>query len=115
MKKETIEKIQFFLGQVNRVTAPHRHGNVVRKCDLDALSNAQLDMEKYLDDLKGAQVRKVCCVDEQSGEWFPDCSLDEGNNISDCSIAKQLHEDGLTKENCTYWRAPQGSFTSMED
>lgn len=49
---EKLEKVREsakgFLPLVNAVTAPHRHGQSMRKGALDNLSNGQLDMEAAL-------------------------------------------------------------------
>jgi len=43
-----LKQIELFMGKVNKVTAPHRHGNPIPKRALDELSNRQLDIEKIL-------------------------------------------------------------------
>lgn len=37
---------------------------------------------------------EACCV-------FDNC---QDLTISDCDVAERLHKDGLTKEDCEYWR-----------
>jgi len=41
-------ELQRLLNKVNVVTSAHRHGREVRKEDLDALSNRQIDVEKQI-------------------------------------------------------------------
>lgn len=52
MDAKEIEKIELFLARVNKVTSSHRHGQVISKRALDNLSNSQIDMEKWLKELK---------------------------------------------------------------
>lgn len=42
------ETLRRLLNKVNKVTAYHRHGNVIPKAALDELANAQLDYEQSL-------------------------------------------------------------------
>lgn len=48
--EEYKRQMQSLMNKVNRVTAYHRHGNVVSKKSLDELSNRQLDVEKAIKD-----------------------------------------------------------------
>lgn len=45
---ELREKVERLLCKINKVTAPHRHGNKIRKVDLDNLSNCQIEVEQAL-------------------------------------------------------------------
>ena len=50
IQKSDIRKL---LGRINRVTSSHRHqGCEIRKKDLDALSNYQIDFEQMLEKLE---------------------------------------------------------------
>jgi chromosome segregation ATPase len=46
--RELVDATQRLINKVNRVTSAHRHGIVINKSDLDALSNRQIETEKAL-------------------------------------------------------------------
>jgi hypothetical protein len=46
--KGELATINMLLCRVNKVTAPHRHGQPISKAALDNLSNEQIDIEEWL-------------------------------------------------------------------
>ena len=50
--RELVAATQLLINKVNRVTSAHRHGIVISKTDLDALSNRQIETEKALKEAK---------------------------------------------------------------
>jgi hypothetical protein len=50
---DLLSLLRSLLCAVNRVTAPHRHGNQISKSALDGLCNRQLDIEKAVEDNDG--------------------------------------------------------------
>lgn len=51
MDNELIDEVRMFLCKVNKVTAPHRHGQSISKRALSNLANAQIDLEELLEKL----------------------------------------------------------------
>ena len=60
IKEKTID-IQPLLNSINKVTAPHRHGQTVPKRDLDKLCNNQIDFEEAVKNSskRNLQVRTI--------------------------------------------------------
>jgi len=52
--------IERFLAIVNRITAYHRHGNTIPKEALDNLCNAQIELEKQLQNTSSNSEYKQC-------------------------------------------------------
>jgi len=54
-----------------------------------------------------------CFIDkDNSGEIYNNCCLDY-HEPEDCSIAKKLHKQKKTKNECEYWREPQLSIVNQ--
>lgn len=49
------------------------------------------------------EVKYGCFAEEEDADT---CVMDNNNNfnLSDCSMAVELHSQGKTKEDCEYWR-----------
>lgn len=52
---ELVEAVRLLLCKINKVTAPHRHGNKIHLSDLDRLSNYQIEVEAALSALDGKE------------------------------------------------------------
>lgn len=64
-----IDQVNSFLCKVNKVTCDHRHGNNIQKKDLDKLSNAQLDIEKAVEEFKLSIPTGACAGDNPCEFW----------------------------------------------
>lgn len=71
--------------------------NVEEVCISDK-SNCSSCSRNYLDFFRS---KKVCTVDEGA---MPDCVLDEGGDVNDCSIC--LSKGITDKNDCEYWKVP---------